>query len=154
MSAPPTSVTVDQEPLKVPHEPAERVAESRSTTCGRASRPEPASLPKSSVSGTDAVVYQGPPESAAVWPVGAVVSFVTVKVSVEVSPAPFVTVTVCAPEAVVFVPGVGAGVRASLSSPPPVMPETLGKLSLLMPDWPSVEVPVTVKRAVFEPCAL
>ena len=43
VSAPPESVTVDQEPLKVPQVPFERVAESRSTTPVEASRPEPAS---------------------------------------------------------------------------------------------------------------
>ena len=41
-----------------------------------------------------------------------------------------------------------------LSSPPPVMPETDGKFSFWIPDWPSVEVPVTVNDAEFEPCAL
>ena len=66
------------------------------------SRPEPASLPQSSVSGTEAVVYQGPPLRATLCPVGAATSFVTVKVAVAVPPAPLVTVTVCAPEAVVL----------------------------------------------------
>ena len=61
------------------------------------SRPEPASLPLSSVSGTVAEPYHGPPERSIVWPVGAVVSGVTVKVSVLVRPEPFVTVTVLAP---------------------------------------------------------
>ena len=49
----------------------ESVASSRSTTLLEASTPEPASEPLSSVSGTDAVVYHGPPESAADWPLGA-----------------------------------------------------------------------------------
>ena len=47
-------------------------------------------------------MYQGPPERAALWPVGAVVSFVTVNVPVDVVLAPFVAVTVCEPEAAVF----------------------------------------------------
>ena len=34
------------------------------------------------------------------------------------------------------------------------MPETLGKLSFWMPDCASLEVPVTVNDAVFEPWAL
>ena len=46
--------------------------------------PEPASLPSSSVSGTESVVYQGPPASATDWPVGAVVSLVRVKVPLAV----------------------------------------------------------------------
>ncbi len=65
VSAPPTRVTVDQEPLNVPQLPFESVAESRSTTWVVVSRPEPASEPQPIVSGTDRVVYQGPPESAA-----------------------------------------------------------------------------------------
>ncbi len=43
------------------------------------SRPEPASVPLSSVSGTEVVVYQGPPARSTLWPVGAVVSGVKVK---------------------------------------------------------------------------
>ena len=50
------------------------------------------SVPLPSVSGTDRLVYQGPPESAAVWPVGAVVSGVKVIVVVAVRPAPLVAV--------------------------------------------------------------
>ena len=52
--------------------------------------PAPESEPLPRVSGTDRVVYQGPPESAAEAPVGAVVSLVTVKVAVAVEPAPLV----------------------------------------------------------------
>ena len=86
---------------KVSQAPPESDAESRSTTSLDASRPAPASEPQSSVSGTDAVVYQGPAASAALCPVGAVVSFVTVNVAVAVASAPFVTVTVCDPDAAV-----------------------------------------------------
>jgi len=57
--------------------------------------PERASEPLFSVSGTDRLVYHGPPESAADAPVGAAVSFVTVNVAVDVPPAPLVAVTVC-----------------------------------------------------------
>ena len=47
-------------------------------------------------------MYQGPPESATVCPVGAVVSGVTVNVPVLVVPAPLVTVTVLSPVAVLM----------------------------------------------------
>ena len=56
--------------------------------------------PQSRVSGTVVVVYQGPPASSIVWPVGAVVSGVRVKVAVVVRPAPLVAVTVLSPAAV------------------------------------------------------
>src|SRR5436309_3004550 len=101
MSAPPDRLTVDQLPLKLPQLPLESVAESRSTTCVEVSTPEPPSLPQSRVRGTEAVAYQGPPVSETDWPLGAVVSLVTVKVAVAVPPALFVAVTVLSPEAVV-----------------------------------------------------
>ena len=81
----------------MPQVPSESVAESRSTISVAASRPAPASVPQSSVSGTEGVVYQGPPESATVWPVGAVVSALSVIVSVAVKLELFVAVTCCAP---------------------------------------------------------
>src|SRR5690242_13701480 len=117
--------------------------------------PEPASEPQPIVSGTEALVYHGPPASAADSPLGAVVSFDTVKLAAAVWPAPFVTVTVCRPDAVVFwshvyEPWYGEVV----SSPPPVIPETDGKPIFWTPDWPSVAVASTVKLALFEPCAL
>ena len=76
-----------QEP-KLPQVPLVRVAVARSTTPLAASTPAPESEPLSRVSGTDSVVYQGPPERSAVWPVGGVVSLVTVKVALEVVLAP------------------------------------------------------------------
>ena len=57
------------------------------------------SVPGSMVSGTDGVVYQGPPPRSTLWPVGAVVSGVTVKAGAGV-PAPLVAVTVWLPVAV------------------------------------------------------
>ena len=52
-------------------------------------------------------MYQGPPASSTVWPVGAVVSGVRVKVAVVVRPVPLVAVTVLSPVAVaVVVPAV------------------------------------------------
>ncbi len=45
-------------------------------------------------------MYQGPPVSSTLWPVGAVVSGVRVKVPVAVSPLPLVAVTVLSPVAV------------------------------------------------------
>ena len=81
--------------------PFESVAESRSTIWDVASRPEPASVPSSGSAGPRRSCTRGRPESAADAPVGPVVSFVTVNVAVEVEPAPFVTVTVCEPDAVV-----------------------------------------------------
>jgi hypothetical protein len=100
VSAPPARVTVLQEP-KLPQVPAERLAEARSTTPLVESMPDSESEPFESVSATDALVYQGPPERAAVGPVGAVTSLVTVKVAVAVPLAPLVAVTVWVPEAVV-----------------------------------------------------
>ncbi len=97
----PVRVTVVQEPLNPVQAPPASGEESRSTTSLARSRPEPVSVPKSIVSGTEVVVYQGPPESAAVAPVGAAVSLVTVNVPVAVPPAPLVAVTVWLPEAVV-----------------------------------------------------
>ena len=47
-------------------------------------------------------MYQGPPASVDRLPVGAVVSWVTVKVVVAVEPAPLVAVTACVPLAVVL----------------------------------------------------
>ena len=58
----------------VSHDPAESVADWRSTTTEAASTPEPASLPVSIVSGTEIVVYHGPPERDADWPDGPVES--------------------------------------------------------------------------------
>src|SRR4051794_8505106 len=102
VSAPPESVSMLHDPLKVSHEPFVSVAESRSTTSVVASRPEPPSLPVSIASGTESDEYHGPPASATDWPAGAVVSLLTVKVAVAVEPAPFVTVTVWLPEAAVL----------------------------------------------------
>src|SRR5207302_6740226 len=101
VSAPPTSVTGVQLPEKEPQVPFPSVAESRSTTPLEASTPAPPSLPLASVSGTERPVYQGPPESEADWPLGAVVSGVRGKEPLLDRPAPFVTVTDCEPEAVV-----------------------------------------------------
>jgi hypothetical protein len=56
VSAPPTSVTVDHEPLKPVHEPFESGDESRCTTWVVASRPDPASVPQLTVSGIDSVL--------------------------------------------------------------------------------------------------
>ena len=65
-----------------------------------ASTPAPVSVPGSRVSGTEVVVYQGPPASSTLWPVGAVVSGVRVKVDVAVRPLLLVAVTVLSPVAV------------------------------------------------------
>ena len=100
VSAPPASVTADHEP-KLPQALPERGAEARSTTPLEVSIPAPESEPLPSVSGTERLVYHGPPARSAVWPVGAVVSLVRVKVAVAVEPAPLCEVTVWAPEAVV-----------------------------------------------------
>src|SRR5690348_16083084 len=97
MSAPPTSVTGVHEPEKVWHVPFESVAESRSTTPLPLAMPDPPSVPLPSVSGTDALVYHGPPLSDALWPLGAVESGVIVTESVAVVEAPLVAVTFFAP---------------------------------------------------------
>ena len=85
----------------VPQVPPVRVAEARSTRRVDASRPAPVSVPVSMVRGMEGVVYQGPAERSMVWPVGAVVSGVRVKVALAVSPAVLWAVTVCVPEVVV-----------------------------------------------------
>ena len=51
-------------------------------------------VPFASVSGTDSVVYQGPPERSTVWPAGAVESAEIVSVSEAVTAAPLVATTV------------------------------------------------------------
>ena len=79
--------------------PFVRVASERSTTRVVLSRPEPVSLPQSMVRSTEVVVYQGLVVRSIDWPAGRVVSGVTVKVVVLVSPEPFVAVTVFAPVA-------------------------------------------------------
>jgi hypothetical protein len=99
VSAPPESVTVVHEPLNVSQAPPARAVSSRSTTPLVASMPAPESEPLSTVRST-ALEYQGPSFSETDWPLGAVVSGVTVKVPVLSLPAPFVTVTVLAPLAV------------------------------------------------------
>ena len=80
--------------------PSVRVADWRSTAPLEVSRPEPVSLPLSAVRSTEVVVYQGPVVRSMVWPAGAVVSGVTVKVEVLVRPEPLLEVTVLAPVAV------------------------------------------------------
>ena len=66
--------------------PSASVADCRSTTPLEASTPEAVSVPSSSVTATEAVVYHGPPTSAADWPLGAVASAVSVIVSLELLP--------------------------------------------------------------------
>ena len=82
-SAPATSVTGAHGP-NVPQVPVVAVAAARSTSPDAPSTPAPASVPFISVSGTDRVVKFGPPLSATDWPVGPVVSLVSVSVAVEV----------------------------------------------------------------------
>ena len=76
------------------------VAWERSTVSLLSSRPEPVSLPQSRVSGTEVVVYQGPPARSMLWPVGAVVSGVRVNAELAVRPLLLVAVTVLLPVAV------------------------------------------------------
>ena len=99
MSAPATRVTGAQG-LKVSQVPLVRVASERSNVWLEVSRPEPASVPQSSVSGTDGSSSR-PAGQVDLWPVGAVVSGVTVKVEMFVRPDPLWTVTVLAPLEVV-----------------------------------------------------
>ena len=66
--------------LHVPQAPLESGAEARSTRRVEVSRPAPASEPSPVVKPTERAVYHGPPASAIVWPVGAAVSRVSVKV--------------------------------------------------------------------------
>ena len=96
VSAPPESVTGLQAP-NVPQVPAESGAEERSTTPLELSTPDPASVPLSSVTPTEAVVYQGPAVSAADWPVGAVESAEIVSESLALVPPPLKAVTFFAP---------------------------------------------------------
>ena len=58
----------------MPQVPPVSVAESRSTTCVAAVEAGAGVGAVSSVSGTERLVYHGPPERSTVWPVGAVVS--------------------------------------------------------------------------------
>src|SRR5207302_9108706 len=76
-----------------PQLPFESVADARWTTPLAAFNPAAGSLPFESVSGTDSVVYHGPPESATVWPLGAVTSRTNVTVSAVRFPAPSKTLT-------------------------------------------------------------
>ena len=55
----------------MPQLPSVSVASARSTVTELGSMPAPASVPLSIVSGTDRLVYQGPPTSVADWPLGA-----------------------------------------------------------------------------------
>ena len=151
MSAPATSVTDDQEPLNVPHVPLDSVAESRSTTCAELSRPEPASLPQARLRVTDAVVYQGPPESAADWPVGAVESGVTVNVPALVEPVPFVIVTVLAPLALALFVQEYEVENGLVESVVESEPNTVGNATLVIPLPPSLAFEVAVKLPEFEP---
>src|SRR5438552_18764256 len=84
-------------PLKLPQVPFVSVAEARSSRALEASIPDCESLPFESVSGTDSVVYQGPPESATDSPAGAVVSAEIVSESLLLAPAPFAAPTVREP---------------------------------------------------------
>ena len=99
MSAPPTSVTCVQAPEKLSQLPFVRVAESRSTMPDVASMPACASLPLSSVSGTERAEYHGPPESDADWPLGPVESAAIVTMSLAVAETPFVATIDPAPGA-------------------------------------------------------
>ncbi len=76
------------------------MAEERSTTPVEASTPDLASEPLSRASGTDGVVYHGPPARSADCPFGAVASAPIVIESPALSPAPFVAVIVVDPSAV------------------------------------------------------
>ena len=98
MSAPPTSVTGAQPP-KVSQVPFGERRVGALDDAAVASTPDRESVPSASVSGTDAVAYHGPVARSTVWPVGAMVSGVTVKSAVPVVPAPFVAVTVFTPVA-------------------------------------------------------
>jgi len=122
---------------KVPHVPlvsANRVALDNRRSRHR--RRKPPSVPSFSVSATEAVVYHracGEGDGLAAG--RGDVPLVTVKVEVAVEPAPFVTVNglrargARSPSSRCTSPGRGSWRR----SPPPVMPETLGKVELLDP---------------------
>ena len=89
VSAPAVRVTVLQEP-KVPQVAPVSGAEARSTTPEVGSTPDWASLPLFSVSGTEVVVYHGPPASATERPVGPLES-ATIEIRTEFGrPAPLV----------------------------------------------------------------
>jgi hypothetical protein len=100
VSAPLVGVTGSQSP-KVPQVPPEAVAEARSTTPGVLLTPAPASVPFVSVSRTASVENFGPPLSATDWPVGPVVSLVSVSVPVDVCSALSSATIDCAPGEVV-----------------------------------------------------
>src|SRR5581483_3522387 len=93
VSAPPVRVTVDQAP-KLPQVPPARVADWRSTTPLVESTPDCPSVPLSSVRSTEVLVYHGPPESEALWPVGAVESAEIVSESEALAPPWLTAVTV------------------------------------------------------------
>ncbi len=68
----------------VPHDPLVSGAEDRSMRAEALSTPAPASVPSTSLSGTDKVENVGPPFNETDWPAGPDVSFVSVSVAVEV----------------------------------------------------------------------
>ena len=100
VSAPAVRVIGVQLPVKVSQVPLVSAAESRSMVWVERSRPEPVSVPASRVSGTEVVLYQGPPLRSMLWPVGAVVSGVRVNAEVAVRPLLLVVVMVLSPLAV------------------------------------------------------
>src|SRR5205814_10134661 len=85
----------------VPQRPFASGAEARSRSPVPVSRPERASVPFVVATAIEAEVNHGPPTSAAVWPVGAPVSGVTVKLAVLEVPTLLFAVTVWSPAAVV-----------------------------------------------------
>ena len=92
---------------------------------------------------------------AADWPLGPVVSGVTVKVASVESPAPFTALAVWSPEAELeddqsYV--ISYGLEAT--SPPPLIPATDGKVTFAIPDSASAGVAVAVKLPEFDPCGL
>ena len=142
-------------PLKVSQLPSVSGAESRSTVSLEVSRPEPVSVPQSRVSGTVVVVYQGPPVRSTLWPVGAVVSGVRVKVEVAVRPA-----AVGGGDGLVAGGGAGRCPRCRWWCTGwwcrwrRRSPKTVGKPTLVDAGLGSVAVAVTVKLPVFVPWGL
>src|SRR3954471_15507646 len=92
--------------------------------------PERASLPFVVVIEIDVLVNHGPPTSAAVCPVGAAESGVTVNVAVLEPPALLFAVTVCAPEAFeATVQPYAVVYGLAVTSPPPVIPVSDGNVT-------------------------
>src|SRR5262245_56842362 len=151
MSAPPTSVTVLQEP-NAPQVPPVSVAEARSTTALERSSPDSESLPSTSVSPTDSLAYHGPVARATDWPAGAVESAEIVIESLAVAPAVIAAVTVRAPgpealgDQLYVVDPYGLDVALPPAPFQPATPERSGKVTWSTPDCGSAAVAFSVNE--------